>query len=753
MILKIQLFLQSNIKLLYKTILLVCFCFLPINIYANENIIIKGNKNIPSTTFYSYAPKKINNLNPIAINEFKKKLFETGFFKKLDVSIINNKILVTVDENPLINFFYIEGIKNNKIRDQLTELSSLKENNFFQEFLIKNDVENFNKFLNNIGYLNAKIDYQIIKIDNNKINFFYQVNLNKKFKINRIFFIGNKFFNNSTLADVISSSEYGWGKFLSNSSTPSEQLVNSDISKLKFFYLNNGFYDIQITSNSIKLINDSKVNLIYSINSGNRYFINKIYIDDKSNSIKKDDLNNIKKFCDSLISENYNLSELKKKVELINNYLNIANYNILVDYDLKKTSNSLIDIKFVILDQPNIKIVEKISITGNNITEDFVIRNNILLAEGDIFNQIKLTSSIDKIKSLEIFKNVKYKIDDSDSNKVNLEINVEEQPTGEISAGAGASNDGATLSGGIKEKNFLGKGILLDGNLNLGTQQILGSISYSNPDFNNSGNNLNTSLYIKNDDYTNSGYESKKIGTSISTNYEIYDKVFLNPGIAIDFDSVSANTDASDLIKKRAGDYTTSKVFYNISKNTTNRYFQPTEGYRLGIGQGFSILSDIPYINNRIFGSFYHEYLDNFVGSIKYKIESINGFNDDIKFSDRLTVSSDNLRGFANRGIGPKLGTDYIGGNYSYYSSLSSTIPNGLPEKWNALTNVFLDTANLWGVDDNSTSDSNKIRTSIGLGLSWISPIGPISITYAEPITKSNTDELEKFSFKIGSAF
>ena len=216
---------------------------------------------------------------------------------------------------------------------------------------------------------------------------------------------------------------------------------------------------------------------------------------------------------------------------------------------------------------------------------------------------------------------------------------------------------------------------------------------------------------------------------------------------------MKANSDASDIVKKREGDFYTSKLFYNFSKNTKNREFQPTAGYSIGVGQGLSLLSDIPYLNNRIFGSYYHEYFENVIGSIKYKIESINGFEKDIKYSDRLSVNSNNLRGFTNRGIGPKLDNDYIGGNYSFYTTLSSTLPNGLPEKWNAITNVFFDTANVWGVDDNSTSDSNKLRTSIGLGLSWISPLGPISITYAEPITKKNTDDIEQFNFKIGSAF
>ena len=207
------------------------------------------------------------------------------------------------------------------------------------------------------------------------------------------------------------------------------------------------------------------------------------------------------------------------------------------------------------------------------------------------------------------------------------------------------------------------------------------------------------------------------------------------------------------MIKGRDGNFFSSKLNYSVFYNSKNREFRPTDGLVFGAGQTFSILSDIPYINNKIFGSYYKEYFKDYVGSIKYKLESINGFDKDIKFSDRLFVSSNNLRGFSNRGIGPKINNDFIGGNYSFFSSFSSTVPNGLPDKWNATSNIFFDVANVWGVDDNTTGDSNQIRSSIGIGMSWMSPLGPLSITYAEPISKAYEDDLERFNFKIGTIF
>jgi len=760
MILIIQLYLLNQLskKIKYlKLFFYFLFFFLNVtSVFSNEKIIIVGNKNIPISTIYSFVPNDLDNLIPDKINDFQKKLFATGFFNTVKLEVKENKLYVYLDENPLINFFFIDGLKNKKeLNNKLLDITKLKENTIFQPYQVKEDIKNLTKYLNQLGYLNNKINSQLIKIENNKINVFYNIQLNEKFKINRIFFTGEKFFKSSTLKDAVYSSEYGWWKFLSSSTTPSESQINFDISKLKNFYQENGFYDVQINSYSIKLIDNKFANITYSINAGNKYFVNDIKLIDESKSLSKENII----FLENIYKKNkkkiYNKLEVKKIYDFTNDYLVKSNFDLNVDASVKKTNMSNIDLFYFIREPANKNIINKIIISGNDLTDDFVIRNNLSFSEGDFYNQNKIDKSIDKIKGTNLFKDTSFNIESSEQNKneIDLTIKVVEQPTGEILAAVGAGTDGATISGGLNEKNFLGRGVNLNSNISLGTQKIYGSLIYSNPDFKNSGNTLSTKFFIENNDLDNASYENKIIGSSISFNYEFYDKFFLTPGIAFDYDSLSANPDASSLVKNREGDFFTSKIFYNVYKNTKNREFQTTDGFTIGFGQGFSILSDIPYISNSFFGSFYDEYRDNFVASIKYKIESINGFGEDIKYSDRLSVSSSNLRGFSSRGIGPKLENDFIGGNYLYYGTFSSTIPNGLPDKWSAITNVFFDTANVWGVDDNSTNDSNKFRSSIGVGLSWISPLGPISMTYAEPITKEKTDEVEQFSFKIGSAF
>ena len=340
-------------------------------------------------------------------------------------------------------------------------------------------------------------------------------------------------------------------------------------------------------------------------------------------------------------------------------------------------------------------------------------------------------------------------------NNIDIGILIEEKPTGEISAGAGYGTQGAVITFALKEKNLLGKGVAADINMSLGTERILGKISLTDPDFTDNGNSLRGNVFVSKYSYDNAGYENKVIGSEIATSYEAFKDVRLETGLSANMDSIAPQSAASNLIKSREGDYLSTNFFYNVYGDKRNRKYQPTSGYTAGFGQSFAtFVSDIPYISNSIFGSFYSELAEDFVGTIKYKIKSINSINDkDIKLSDRIFLSDSELRGFTFRGVGPKVDGEFIGGNYSYSTNFSTTVPNGMPDSWGARTNIFFDVANVWGTDFSGAIDANKIRSSTGVGLEWVSPLGPLTFTYAIPISKDSTDSIENFKFQLGGTF
>ncbi len=743
-------------KVIFRFFILILLFFS--TAYANENYNyeILGNKRISDQTIISIIDFKKNRKYDVDdLNNFQKKLYNTNYFSKVSLKIVKGTIQILVEENPIIDFFYINGVVNKKREEFFYENLSLGQNKIFSEALLKKDIETIKDNYKNAGFFDVEVNTNISKISGNALNVVLNIDRKEKYKVNRIFFIGNKKYKSSTLSDVVSTTEDGWWKFLSSSSLVNKKRISFDKNLLKQFYLNNGYYDVQIISSDINFIGNNSANIIFSINSGQKYLFSQSEIKDEEknlNEVNKKDLNKI-------ISKKLKGVFSQKKLDDINNIINEYLRSNKIEFvtffnKINKLDDNKLDIEFKFVKKPR-KFVNLINISGNTITEESVIRRNLLFSEGDSFLDYKVLKSIDNVKSLRIFKNVKFNTNNLGNEKVDLNISVEEQPTGSISAGIGVGSSGSTISSTIIEKNLFGKGITLDGNASLGTEKISGNVGLSLPDFMNSGNTLNYNVFAISTDFTNAGYESKKIGNSISTRYNVYEDVSLTTGIGADRDSIETNNSASDLYKSREGDYLTFKGFYSISNDKRDSGFQPSKGYKIGFGQGLAVPgSDITYVENNLVGSIYHSISSDYILSLKSGLNTINSIGDeDIKLSDRKFLRQSKLRGFESYGIGPKDGSDHIGGNYSAYASLSSTIPNPIPDSWNAKSIIFLDTGNVWGVDFNDSLDSNKLRSSVGLSLEWVSPLGPLSITLSESISKADGDLEESFSFQIGSNF
>ena len=743
-------------KIIFKFFILILIFFS--KAYANENYNyeILGNKRISDQTIISIIDLKKNKKYDVEdLNNFQKKLYNTNYFSKVSLKIVKNTIQILVEENPIIDFFYINGVVNNKREEFFYENLSLGQNKIFSEALLKKDIENIKDNYLDAGFFDVEVNTKISKISGNALNVVINVDRKEKYKVNRIFFIGNKKYKSSTLSDVISSTEDGWWKFLNSSSLVNKKRINLDKNLLKIFYLNNGYYDVQITSSDINFIGNNLANITFSINSGQKYFFSKSAINDNEKNLNEENIKDLNKIISKKLKGTFSQKKIDDINNLINEYLRNKKIEFVTFFNkINKVENNKLNIEFEFVKKPR-KFVNLINISGNTITEESVIRRNLLFSEGDSYLDYKVLKSIDKVKSLRIFKDVKFNTKNLGNEKVDLNISVEEQPTGSVSAGIGVGSSGSTVSSTIVEKNLFGKGITLDGNVSFGTEKISGNVGLSLPDFMNTGNTFNYNVFAISTDFTNAGYESKKIGNSISTKYNIYEDVSLSTGIGVDRDSIDTNNSASNLYKSREGDYLTFKGSYFISNDKRDSGFQPSKGYRLGFGQGLAIPgSDITYIENNLMGAIYHSISSDYIFSLKSGVNTINSLGDeDIKLSDRKFLRQSKLRGFESYGIGPKDGADHIGGNYSAYASLSSTIPNPIPDSWNAKSIIFLDTGNVWGVDFNDSLDSNKLRSSAGLSLEWVSPLGPLSVTLSETISKADGDLEESFSFQIGSNF
>jgi len=732
--------------------------FLNSSVFAEiKQVKILGNKRVSPSTIESLIDKKTLNIDSIYINNLTRKIYNTDFFSDIKISFEQDILTVTVVENPIVNFFYINGLSGNDL-DKVNKIVTLKENTIFSSSKLKKDIEEVKQYFKLEGYYSAIIDPEVIKLENNDVNLILNFDLKNKSRISNIYFIGDKYFSQSQLADVISSSEYSWWKLFS-SGTLSEERIEYDKKLLKDFYKLRGFYDIQIESVYAKVLNNEEFTLTYSVNSGKRFKFGNVDIKTFSQVYNNEDILEIKKISEKLTKDEYYSSSILSKLnKTIVSYLDSKKYyNFDINIEEVKNPGEVIDVIVQLIQEKKIPI-NKINISGNTITNEKFIRDNMVLSEGDNLSNAKIRKSVDIIKSKQIFSKVEYKVDESD-NKNGKELNlfVKEQPTGSISAGIGYGSNGAMFEGSLNEKNFLGNGVNLNFTGRLSSEKITGDLTYVDPNFNNSEKEMAYSLFSEKDDYSNSGYSSKKVGSKISTKYGIYEDIAFRPSIAIQFDKLETDSSASNLLRSRSGNYTTTSLGYAFYGDFRDSKFNPSSGYTFYFDQNLAtLISDIPTIQTSVGSIFYKELInDKFIGSAKIKLSNVTALdNKDAKLSDRLYAGNLDLRGFESRGVGPVDNGDHIGGNNLAILTIKSTFPNPIPESLKANTFIFYDAGNVWGVDYSDIISSNsKLRSTIGVAMDFVSPIGPLSFAYSIPISKSSTDKEQRFLFNIGSSF
>ena len=722
-----------------------------------KKINIVGNARVSSATIESLVDKKISNIDSIYINNLTKKIYDTDFFADVKISFNQDALTINVIENPIVNFFYINGVKDSDL-DQVNKIITLKENSIFSSSKLKKDIEATREFLNASGYYQASITPEVIKIDNNQINLIINIDKKEISKIKNIYFIGNKYFSDSQLLDVITSTEDGWWKIFSSSAL-SEQRIEYDKQLLKDFYKSKSFYDAQIESAFASIDKNNKFTLTYSINSGKKYKFGDYDIKVSGLALKEVDINEIKNISNKLLkNEFYSPLTINKINKQITDFLETKKYgNFEINIQDLKVADDKINI-IVQLNEGQKSLVNKINIKGNTITEEKVIRDNLVISEGDQLNSSKVKKSIDNVKSKQLFSKVDYKIEDSEKkNFKDLNLFVKEQPTGSISAGVGYGTNGGLFEASVNERNFLGQGINLNFTGRLSSDVIRGELSFVDPNYKNSNKELAASLFSEVDDYSNSGYQNKRAGTRFATKYEIYEDIFFRPNLGAQFDKLEVTGTASSLLRSRQGDFITTSLGYNFLYDQRDSKFSPTSGSIIYFDQNIAtFLSDIPTVQTGVGATFYKElFSEKFIGSAKARLANVVAFNDkDVKLSDRIFSSTSDLRGFEQRGVGPVDSGDHIGGNNLATLSLKSTFPNLIPENLRATTFLFLDMGNVWGADySSSISDSSKLRTSTGIALDLMSPIGPLSFTYSIPLSKASTDKEQNFLFNIGSSF
>ena len=745
---------------LIKILFISIFCFFITTKIVFSEIVkdfnIIGNDRISDQTIKMFSEISINeDIDSSKLNLILKNLYNTNFFENISVRLENNVLEIKVVENPIIEKINYDGIKSKRINELIRKKTILKSRSSYNEFLLKKDIENIKSVLKELGYYFPEINTYIEKKNDNKINVKYKFDLGSKSKIKKISFIGDKKYKDKKLKSIIVSEESKFWKFVTNKKYVNERLISLDTRLLKNFYLNKGFYDVTINSSFAKLVNDQEFELIYNIQANDKYYFNDLIVTIPTN-FDKNNFDELYDLFKNLKGEPYSLSQVEKILEEIDKITLIEQFQSIKADVIENIVENKINLNFKI-EETDLTYVERINIFGNNVTKETVIRNQFEIDEGDPYNEILAKKSINNLKSLNFFRNVSSEIIDGstvDSKKIN--ITVEEKPTGEISAGAGIGTSGSSVSFGVKENNYLGSGVALSSNVTLTDESLKGLLSVTNPNFRNTDKSINFSAEaIEIDRLKAYGYKTNKTGLSLGTNFEYLNNFNLGVGNSNYYEKIDTDSTASSKQKAQEGNYWDSFLNLSFDFDKRNQKFQATEGFRNQYFIDIPLISETATLQNTYIYKYFTELYENNISTASIFLRSSNSLKSkDIKLSERILIPSNRLRGFESGKVGPKDGDDFIGGNYAATINFTSTIPQVLESAENIDFLIFFDVGNVWGVDYfDGDDEGSEIRSSTGIGIDWLTPVGPLNFTLSTTLNKADKDKTETFRFNLGTSF
>ena len=743
-----------NFKYLY--IFLIFFISLEAKSEILKDINIEGNQRISDETIIMFGNVNIqDNLNLNEIDKILKNLYNSNFFEDVQVTFENNVLNIYVKEKPIIQNVEYEGIKSKTILAEIKSNRILKPKSSFDKNLLQKDRSNLLKTLKNIGYFFPSVENLVEDTGNENLNLIYKIDLGSKSKIKKISFVGDKVYKDKKLKNIIISEEYKFWKFISGRKFLNENLIDLDKRLLKNFYLNKGYYNAKVNSSFAKLVNDNQFELIYNINANEKYYFDNINLE-LAIDYDENNFSDLKSSLKKLKGKPYSINNISKIIKTIENIVLQEQFESIKVIPLENLVDNKINLTFKVEESEKF-VVKKINIFGNNITQENVIRNQFEIDEGDPFNEILYNKTLNNIKSLGFFKEAGGEIQDIEGDNAKIiNISVEEKATGEISLGAGAGTDGATIAFGVKENNFLGKGVRLTAGATLTEETIKGKFSVKNPNYKNTDKSIYVNFEaLEIDRSTEFGYKTNKTGFSFGTDFEVLDDFDFGLGLSNFYEKITTDSSASALQKTQEGNYFDSFLKLDFDNDKRNQKFQTSDGYRSFYSIDIPLVSDTNTLVNSYQYNYYNELFEDNITNASIYLQSANSITgDNIKLSERLYIPGRKLRGFERGKVGPKDGEDYIGGNFVTTANLSTTLPQILSNIQEVDFVMFLDAANIWGVDyDSSIDDDGSFRSSVGLGIDWMTPIGPLNFIFAQPITKENSDKTQTFRFNLGTTF
>jgi outer membrane protein insertion porin family len=732
-----------------------------------KTIAIQGNKRIENFTIQTFLGLKAGDrYDEERLNRALKNVYASGLFASVDFEFKSGVLKVKVEENPLVNKVIFEG--NTQLKtDDLNKDLFLKPRSVFSKNKFIEDMNRIKNIYAKNGRLNAKIVPKIVELSDNRLNLIYEINEGKKTLIRRIIFIGNRIFTDSELRASIASKQYNIFKLFSSGTQFDEERLEFDKELLRKFYASHGYADFK-TSTAIADFSkfDNSITLTFIVEEGERYNISEVKVVNELREIKNEQiLAKIGLKKGSIFNDEKIREDEKNILKLLSSEgfpFSDVEVNFQRDVDAKE-----IEVTYIV--KPSSKIyLNKINIAGNSRTFDYVIRREFGLAEGDPFNISKIEEAKERIIDLGYFSGVditqkKTKYDD----KIDLEVKVKEKSTASIKlAGGYSTSDRIFGKIGFVEKNLFGRGQEASIEFIRYLKKYDIDFSFTEPYFMNkplaAGFDFLTTTQEK-DKFKSMNYSFQERLLGVRAAYNITDHLSHLVRYTNKYSNVkdiSAST--SDFIKDQKAKARASAIGQSFTYDKRNSILTPTTGYLAKIDQEVAgIGGNSKYIKHEGSIKFFYPIGEKVIFNAYGKFGYIKGLGKErVLINDRFFNSETDVKGFEERGIGPrdKLTAEALGGNKYVYFGSEASFPIGLANDLDIKGHVFLEAGMVSGLDltkDQKSirsariNESSKMRVTTGFGIKWITRMGPLRFDIPVVLNKQKFDKTQKFIFSI----
>ncbi len=746
-----------------------------------SSIVVEGNRRVEPDTVFSYMQVQRGEVaNADNIDASIKALFQTGLFADVRIFRRGSSLVVQVEENPLINRVAFEGnsgIDNKKLAQE----TELRERVIYTRARVQSDVQRIAGLYRRSGYYGAIIEPKIVRLSQNRVNLVFEIQEGKETRVKAISFTGNQAFGDGDLRSVINTAESAWWKFFSTTDKYDPDRLNFDKELLRRHYLKNGYADFRVLSATAELAPDGENFFInFSVDEGPQYTVGEVTVNTGSTTL---DANQIAEVVKSVKGRQYDASEVDKSIENITIEAGKAGFAFArvqpkIDRD---TAARTLNITYDIQEGPRV-YVERIDIVGNTRTLDSVIRRELRLVEGDAYNRILIDRARRRLTSLDFFEKIDFRESPgSAADKVVLEIAVQEKSTGTLNFSAGFSTDEkavGTIS--VSERNLLGRGQFVSLNTSASFKRQSIDFSFTEPYFLGRQISAGFDAFVtRTDNQDDSSFSTRQFGGALRLGLPLSENARVSFKYGYTHRETTTGTVASTApaITAAGGTDDTSLLGVSFIYDNLDNSINPTKGFRAELDTSIAGPGGDQYFGRAEARAyyFYPIYRENVVLRLKGTAGRVEGYNNKKpSVLDMFYKGGDSLRGFEQSGIGPRQRTasgsvDAIGAQTYVIGSVEINFPLGLPESFGLSGAVFTDFGTAFGTNAKAVANggvncvgggsscriynTKMLRASVGAGVTWTSPFGPLRVDVAYPLSKAKHDRTELIRFGIGTRF